>query len=160
MARPMLEPTIEASASGMSKTRWRPNFSIIPSVVRKTPPSRPTSRPSTMTRSSSSISLRMAARIASMIVSSATPRSSPSVPGPAQHLVALAGQPRVELGVDVVEDLGRLRRRRQLGLGERVLDLLGGRRLELPLPLLVPHPPLSEVELDPLDRVAQPRLPE
>src|SRR5918999_1749660 len=70
-ARPSEAPTIEASASGVSKTRSGPNRSWSPRVTRKTPPSVPTSSPSTMTRSSRSISSQSASWIALRIDSSA-----------------------------------------------------------------------------------------
>ena len=55
-AMPMAVPKMADSASGVSKTRFSPNWSIRPSVTRKTPPSRPTSSPITRTRESRSIS--------------------------------------------------------------------------------------------------------
>src|ERR1700712_1049857 len=49
----MAVPTIPASAKGVSKTRSSPNFTVRPSVTRKTPPNGQTSSPITSTVSSS-----------------------------------------------------------------------------------------------------------
>ena len=65
MAAPTPTPTIEASASGVLKTRSSPNCCGRPSVTLKTPPFGPaTSSPNTITRPSRSISSISAARIA------------------------------------------------------------------------------------------------
>src|SRR4029079_7004014 len=68
----METPAMPASATGVSKTRSRPNSFWRPSVTRKTPPSRPTSSPKTSTRSSFRSPIRSAAFSAPTIVTSGT----------------------------------------------------------------------------------------
>src|SRR5436309_3252876 len=57
---PTAVPMMAASASGLSITRWEPNFRWRSSVTRKTPPSTPTSSPRISTSGSRSISCRSA----------------------------------------------------------------------------------------------------
>src|SRR2546428_3423406 len=57
---PTAVPMMAASASGVSITRWEPNFRWRSSVTRKTPPSTPTSSPRISTSGSRSISCRSA----------------------------------------------------------------------------------------------------
>src|SRR6202022_1410709 len=53
------------------------------------------------------------------------------------------------------EDLRRLGRWRLLRLRERILDLLRGGGLELLLSFLAPQAAVTQVRLDPLDRIPQ-----
>src|SRR5215208_1764129 len=89
--RPMAEPTIRLSASGVSITLAAPNSSCNPCVTLKTPPALPTSSPSTITDSSERIS-----------------SASPSWMAWSRFFVAI-GIPKPP----------RRRRRGRLGVGER-----------------------------------------
>src|SRR6476661_3881981 len=71
MQRPIAEPRIPASASGVSTQRSGPKRSRRPAVARKTPPARPTSSPITITFSSRPSSTWRASLTASTRVSSA-----------------------------------------------------------------------------------------
>src|SRR5262245_9182227 len=75
MQSPTAEPTIPASASGVSTQRSGPNFSRRPAVARKTPPARPTSSPITITSSSRASSTWKQSLMASTIERSATAAS-------------------------------------------------------------------------------------
>src|SRR6266540_4429255 len=110
MQRPTALPRIPASASGVSTQRSGPKRSRSPAVARKTPPARPTSSPSTITSASRSSSTWKASLIASTRVSSA-------IEDPPQ-LGEVVLERRRRLGVRVLEDDGRLRRRLRLRGGD------------------------------------------
>src|SRR5687768_16362037 len=99
---PTENPTIPASARGVSMTRVSPKASRSPSVTRNTPPSTPTSSPRTMTRSSFSISCFKAKLSALIIVSLGMVDFLLSVEELLEGL-SLRLQVRRPLGIEVVE---------------------------------------------------------
>src|SRR3954449_2361437 len=185
MARPTALPTMPASASGVSTTRSSPKSFCSPSVIRKTPPSLPMSSPMSTTLASSSnarrrprlsalpmvsvsvlmtrLRSRSAPRSLALPAMLARPSSSrrPSVPLPLEagvvrdELLALAGQLRGLLGVDVVEHLGAGR----VGHLERALAQPRGQLVTLGVDggeeVGVGLARAGQVGLHPGDRVAQ-----
>src|SRR5689334_17400143 len=143
---PTAVPMIAASASGLSITRWEPNFRCRSSVTRNTPPSTPTSSPRTSTSPSRSISWKSAWLSALTMFSLAT-ASAPRQPLPAHrrgsgrrrrarlgigsrrrptggHRVPLGLDVGRELGVRMVEHHQGIGRRRRLEAANRLGDLL------------------------------------
>src|SRR5689334_1449139 len=144
MQRPTAPPRIPASASGVSTQRFSPKRSRSPAVARKTPPARPTSSPITSTRSSRASSVCSASFTASTSVSSGT-------------FELLLDQPRDlrrRVGIRVLEDEPRIRRRLGLGLRDprphRLLGLGANARDEP----VVEHPGLPQVPLEAADALA------
>ena len=154
-ARPTAEPTMTASASGMSTTRSAPKRSCRPSVARKTPPLTPTSWPSTITRSSASSAAPSVERIASIIVISAIsgpPAERPGGRAPARaHRLAAVRSARA--GVDVVEDPLGAGRGARLRLGEGGVDLGAQLLHQRLLGGLVDQPLRRQMAAHALDRV-------
>src|SRR5687767_2438286 len=104
---PTENPTIPASARGVSMTRASPKASRSPSVTRNTPPSTPTSSPRTMTRSSFSISCFKAKLSALIIVSLGMGDFLLGVEELLEGL-SLCLQVRRTLGIEVVEYIERV----------------------------------------------------
>src|SRR5881628_378636 len=152
---PTAVPMMAASASGLSMTRWEPNFRCKSSVTRKTPPSTPTSSPRTSTSASRSIAWKRA-RLSALTMFSLGIASAPRQPlaphrggarrrhrrvAPARrggrltrrHLLALGLEVRRQLGVHVVEHRERIGGRRRLEATHRLADLLVNPLLEVRL---------------------------
>src|SRR6266508_4354218 len=156
---PTAVPMMAASASGLSMTRWEPNFRCKSSVTRKTPPSTPTSSPRTSTSASRSIAWKRA-RLSALTMFSLGIASAPRQPlAPHRrgarrhrrlagarrggrltrgHLLPLGLEVRRKLGVHVVEHRERIGGRRRLEathrLGYLLVDpLLEIRREEIPV---------------------------
>src|SRR5437879_2242596 len=110
---PTAVPMMAASASGLSITRWEPNFRWRSSVTRKTPPSTPTSSPRISTSGSRSISCRSARLSAftmlSLVMGVMYRSSSPAPTVGGLRQVRWASSPR--------EALAAHRRRALRGLG-------------------------------------------
>src|SRR5712692_7827289 len=153
---PTAVPMMAASASGLSMTRWEPNFRCKSSVTRKTPPSTPTSSPRTSTSASCSIAWKRA-RLSALTMFSLGIASAPRQPlAPHRrgarrrhrrlagarrdgrltrgHLLPLGLEVRRQLGVHVVEHRERIGGRRRLEathcLGDLLVDPLLEVRLE------------------------------
>src|SRR5436309_688527 len=111
---PTAVPMMAASASGLSITRWEPNFRWRSSVTRKTPPSTPTSSPRISTSGSRSISCRSARLSAftmlSLVMARVMYRSSS--PGP-----TVGGAPQVREASSPGQALAAHRRRALRDLG-------------------------------------------
>src|SRR5881296_961047 len=141
---PTAVPMMAASASGLSITRWEPNFRCKSSVTRKTPPSTPTSSPRTSTSASRSIAWKRA-RLSALTMFSlgiaSAPRQSlaPHRRGARRrhlagarrggrltrgHRFPLGLEVRRQLGVHVVEHGERIGGRRRLEATHRLGDLL------------------------------------
>src|SRR5438093_2759804 len=169
MASPRELPMMPPSASGVSTTRSGPKRSRSPRVVRKTPPSRPTSSPSRMTRSSLSISKASASRMASTMFISLpsggrgvgwgfTWGAALQLPDHAQQLFTLPEKPPRRVAVDVVEDLGCLRRGQLAGRCHGGVDLLVDLALDSCPGRFVPDAESGQVGLDAPDRLLPLRL--
>src|SRR5262245_52283472 len=149
---PTEAPTMAASASGLSMTRWLPNVRCRSSVTRTTPPSTPTSSPMITTSASRCISC-MRARLRALTMFSlamALPRGSS--PGQSltahgcrrpvrvglrgrrlltlRHLLALKDQMRRQLRVGVVKHHQRVGSRHVLEAPHGCRDLRVDGRLQ------------------------------
>src|SRR5215472_804336 len=102
------------SASGVSRTRSAPKRSRSPSVARNTPPSAPTSSPNTSTDASSAMA-RTSARLTAWtrVISGMTASLTRQVE---RHLALVGEVLRQVLVGEIEHRLGRLRRRRKIGL--------------------------------------------
>src|SRR3984885_6047172 len=150
---PIATPMIPDSLIGASKQRDLPYLRCSPSVQRKTPPKQPTSSPNTTTLLSSAILQSIASRIASTIDMRGITLNS--------ELLALLAQMTRHLLVDLLEHRRRARLRAimqravALGLLGGVEDLGVDLRLHLPMALVAPGADADEVNLQPLNRIAQ-----
>src|SRR5215217_5428410 len=125
MQRPIAEPMMPASASGVS-TQRPSKRSQSPEVTRKTPPARPTSSPMTSTRGSRSSSTWRAS-----LSASASVRSAKRPPEHAAQLGEVARERRRRLGVRPLEDERRIGVGERLGFGDPAPHDLGGLGLDL-----------------------------
>src|SRR5215203_2180399 len=131
--RPMAEPTIRLSASGVSITLAVPNSSSNPCVTLKTPPALPTSSPSTITDSSERIS-----------------SASPSWMACSRFFVAIG---TLSLRVDAGEHVFGIGERGVLGVFARLCDLSLYTLRDLIPPRLVQDVVLHQVLLEANDGV-------
>src|SRR5213594_4356311 len=152
---PTAVPMMAASASGLSMTRWEPNFRCKSSVTRKTPPSTPTSSPRTSTSVSRSIAWKRA-RLSALTMFSLGIASAPRQPLATHrrgarrrhrrlarvrrggrltrgHLLPLGLEVRRQLGVYVIEHRERIGGRHRLEAADRLGDLLVDPLLEVRL---------------------------
>src|SRR5215813_1656467 len=152
-ARPTDIPAMSPSASGVSRTRSAPKRSRRPSVARNTPPSAPTSSPSIRTVASSVIA-RASARLTAWtrVISG----MAASLARQIERRPALLGKILWQAFIGEVEHrLGRLRRRRKIGLSGS-LDRQRDLGEQLLFVRLAPHAGGDEIVAQPGDRLVRP----